>query len=149
MKRLIRFAALACAVSITACGGGGGGNAAPLPVATATPSTQPTATPSPVPTATPAPVTPQASATTLAFASNAPATLTVTETGYTGAFVETDSCAPLTGTIATVHANATVGTASFTITPTGAGTCQISVSDSAGHAVVVPVTVSTFAVTVQ
>jgi hypothetical protein len=147
VKHLVRFAALACAVTCAACGGGGGGSSAPPVVATATPTA--TAAPTPVPTATPVPVLPQASATTIPFASNQPVTLTVTETGYAGAFGESDTCAPLTGTIATVHANATSGTASYTVTPVGPGACSITVRDTAGGAVTVPVTVSTLALTVQ
>jgi hypothetical protein len=146
VKHLVRFAALACAVTCAACGGGGGSSAPPV-VVTATPTA--TAAPTPVPTATPVPVLPQASATTIPFASNQPVTLTVTETGYAGAFSESDTCAPLTGAIATVHANATSGTASYTVTPVGPGACSITVRDTAGGAVTVPVTVSTLALTVQ
>jgi hypothetical protein len=109
----------------------------------------PTATPSPTPAPTPTPAPLQPSAATVTFNSNAPTTLTVTQSGYTGSFTESDTCAPLTGTIATVHANATTGTASYAVAPIAAGTCQITVSNSAGQAVVVPVTVSTFALTVQ
>ena len=76
-------------------------------------------------------------------------TLTVTESGYAGVFTETDTCSPLTGTIATVHANATSGTASYTVAPVAPGTCSIVVGDASGRNVTIPVTVSTLAVTLQ
>jgi arabinan endo-1,5-alpha-L-arabinosidase len=146
VKHFIRFAALAGAVTCAACGGGGGGSSvSPAPVAPAQSSPTPTAAPS----ATPLPAVPQSSAATIPFSSNQPATFTVTETGYAGPFAETDSCSPLAGTIATVHANATSATASYTVTPIARGTCTITVTDASGGGVTIPVTVSTLAVTVH
>ncbi len=137
MKHVLRFVSLAFVVNASACGGGGSA-AVPAPAV----STAPAASPTPGASATP-----QASLTAITFATNAAVTFTVAETGYTGTFSETDTCAPLTGTIATVTPAS--GTASYTVTPIGAGSCSITVKDASGGSVTLPVTVSALAVTVQ
>ena len=77
--------------------------------------------------------------------------LSVTESGYTGTFHESDTCTPLTGAIATVSAAGSppAGSATYSVAPVGPGTCQITVADGTGRTTTVPVTVSTAAVTVQ
>jgi hypothetical protein len=146
VKRLV-IAAVIGTASLTACGGGGT-TSAPLAPATLPPSSAPSTAPSaqPAPTATP-----QSSLASIDFSNNAPTTLTVTENGFTGTFRETDTCNPLTGVIAAVSvaASAPAGSASYTVTPQGVGTCQITVSDTAGNSVAIPVTVSAAAITIQ
>lgn len=141
MKRFL-IAALLGAVPLSACGGGGT-SSAPL----APPTLAPSAQPSP----TPAPANPQASVASIAFNTNAATTFTVTESGYNGTFRESDTCNPLTGEIAAVSAvaSATAGSASYSVAPTGAGSCQITISDGAGQSVPIPVTVSAAVITVQ
>jgi len=76
-------------------------------------------------------------------------TFSVSQSGYSGGFTESDTCSPLSGTIASVVANANAVPASYTVTPVGAGTCTITISNAAGGAVTLGVTVSTAAVVVQ
>lgn len=145
MKRLL-LAALIGAASLTACGGGGTSAPAPVAPATLAPSTSPSAQPS----ATPAPAAPQSSTASIDFSSNAPTTITVTESGYTGTFSESDTCDPLSGEIAAVAAASPApGSASYAVTPAGVGSCRITVSDTVGKTVAIPVTVSAAAITVQ
>ena len=155
MKRSTLCSALVCAAALAACGGGGSSTPSsslvvpitPTPTPTASATATPTATPTPTPT--PAPVL--ASPASVAFASNAATTLSVSESGYTGTFHESDTCTPLTGAIATVSAAASppAGSATYSVAPVGPGTCQITVADGTGRTITVPVTVSTAAVTVQ
>ena len=92
-----------------------------------------------------------ASPASVAFASSTATTLSVSESGYTGTFHENDTCTPLTGAIATIAAAGSPppGSATYSVTPVGPGTCQITVADSTGRTTTVPVTVSTAAITVQ
>lgn len=139
-------AAFICIAVLAACGGGGGGGATSTPP-TSPPSTAPAVSPSP------SPAPPQASTTAISFSSNALQSLTVTETGYTKGFTESDTCNPLTGQIAAVSpvvlASPPPGTATYNVSPINAGTCAITVTDAGGQSVTVPVNVSTAAITVQ
>jgi hypothetical protein len=141
------LASLICAAGLAACGGGGASAPAPIPVSPApsTPAATPTASP------TPNSAAPHASVTGVSFSSNATTTFTVTESAYTGAFHESDTCNPLTGEIAAVSSAGAPanGSATYSVTPIGAGTCQITVTDDAAASVTIPVTVSTAALTVQ
>jgi hypothetical protein len=133
-------AALACA-ALSGCGG-----------SSATPAATPVTAPSPSTAPSGAPTTAlQPSASAIAFTANTAMPLTVTETGYTGVFHESDTCAPLSGAIASVTtmANPPAGSASYSVAPLAAGTCQITLRDDGANSVVVPVTVSTAAITVQ
>jgi hypothetical protein len=70
----------------------------------------------------------------------------VQETGYTGAFTESDKCA----TIATVTPSSGTGPAAmFTVTPSAAGTCAAKFADTNGNQVSVAITVTTTGFTVQ
>jgi hypothetical protein len=117
--------------------------ATPTPTATPVGAT-PKPTPTPTPTTTPAPAPVVPNPTSLALAGiGAPSagSVSVTEAGYAGTFSEMDSCAGI----------ATVATASptFTVTPVAAGTCSITISDTAQHSLAVPVTVTTSGLVVQ
>jgi hypothetical protein len=129
-----------------------GATPTPTPTATpvgATPTPTPTATPvgatpTPTPTATPAPAPVVPNPTSLALTglgASFAGSVSVTESGYGGAFSENDSCAGI----------ATVATASptFTVTPVAAGNCSITILDSVQHSVAVPVTVTTSGLVVQ
>jgi hypothetical protein len=144
VKRFL-IAALLGAASLSACGGGTSSPA--IAPATLAPSAAPSAQPS----ATPAPAAPQSSLASIDFSTNAATTLTVTESSYTATFRETDTCNPLTGQIAAVSAVPAPppGSASYSVTPMGMGSCQITVSDAAGKSVSIPVTVSSALITVQ
>jgi len=77
-------------------------------------------------------------------------TFTVTETSYSGAFIETDTCAPMSGTIATVTPRAANGpSVMFTVTPVAAGSCIIKVTDSMGQTATVNVTVTVSSVIIS
>jgi hypothetical protein len=62
-------------------------------------------------------------------------TFTASETGYTGAFTESDTCSG----IATVAGGAA---GSYTITPSGAGSCSVSIADSFAQKAAVEVSVT-------
>lgn len=139
----MRLIALAACALLAACGGGGGGGTGSL--------TPPGQTPSPAPTVSPTPgPSPQASQTSVAFQTGSAQSVSVTETGYTGAFTENDTCNPLSGTIAliTVQSNAN-GSATYAIAPIAAGTCTVTVGDSAKHTTMISVSVATAAITIH
>jgi hypothetical protein len=103
-----------CAL-VTACGGGSSSSPNTTP-----PTTAPT---SPL-------VLAPTSLTFVAGGANAAQTVTVTETNYTGAFTESDTC----GTFATVSTQSASGpSATYTVTPLAAGTCTITVHDANGQ----------------
>jgi hypothetical protein len=110
----------ACALGISAC----------------TPATGYTAA-----AVTPAPTPPGALAvkpTSLTFIGTGAAlatTFSASETGYTGAFTESDTCSG----IASVAAGAA---GSYTITPSGAGTCSVTITDSYAQKAAVAVSVT-------
>jgi hypothetical protein len=86
----------------------------------------------------------------MSFSSDAAQTVTVSESGYTGRFTESDNCNPYSGTIASVAlASTATGAATYAVTPQGAGTCTVTISDASGKSVAVGVTVSIAAITVQ
>jgi hypothetical protein len=131
----MKHLAFALTIVLAACGGGGGGSSVALP------STQPSAAPSNAP---------QASSNAVTFSSGTAQSVTVTESGYSGAFTESDTCNPLTGQIAAIAAGASSsGSQTYAVTPVSAGTCAVTVSDSTGKNVKIGVTVSTAAITVQ
>ncbi len=86
-----------------------------------------------------------------ALAFNAPGganaqTTIVTETGYNGALNETDTCSG----IATVNASGSTGpSVSYTLTPTAAGACTVTVTDASNVSAAVDVVVSTSGVIIQ
>jgi hypothetical protein len=100
----------------------------------------------PVPTAAPTPPgTLAVNPKTLTFIGTSAAlatTVTAGESGYTGAFTESDTCAG----IATVTAG-TVG--SYTIAPSGAGSCSVTIADSFAQKAAVAVSVTTSNAVVQ
>jgi hypothetical protein len=66
--------------------------------------------------------------------------ITVTETGYSGNFGESDSCSG----VATVTTSSSHGpTATYTVTGVAAGTCQATFADSNSQQTVVNIAVST------
>lgn len=135
--------ALTLVALLAACGGGSAPSTLAVS-ASASPSTTATPTGSPTQAAAPA-----ASPSSLAFESGSAQNVTVTESGYTGSFTESDTCNPASGKIASVVASATsTGSATYAVTPIAAGTCTITVLDTASHATAVNVTVSTAAITV-
>jgi hypothetical protein len=142
-----RYAVIIVAL-LAACGGGSTTPSAPA-VSTASASPSPAASSSPTTSPTQA-AAPVSSPSSLAFTSGSAQNLTVTESGYTGSFTESDTCNPTSGEIASVVAGAkSAGSATYAVTPIAAGTCTVTVLDTAGHATAVDVTVSTAAITVQ
>jgi hypothetical protein len=144
----MRFVSLALCALLAACGGGGGSSYNPSgPSGGQTPA--PTPTPSPTSTPTPA-VAPQASQTTVTFSSGSAQNVSVTESGYTGAFHESDTCNPLSGAIAGVAATSNGnGTATYAITPLSAGVCNVTISDASGHGTTISVSVASAAITIH
>jgi len=140
MKRV----AFSLMVTLAACGGGAS-SSLPGSASTATPSVAPTA--SATPTAAPAL---SAAPPSLAISSAAAQDVTITETGYSGTFAESDTCNPFSGVVASVSvASSSAGKATYAVTPLGAGTCAVTATDTAGRATSVNVTVSTAAIVVQ
>ena len=93
---------------------------------------------------------PHADPAGITFESAAPRSVTVTQADYKGVFSERNTCNPFAGEIAAVKRSASgSGSATYTVTPEGAGTCAITVSNVAGKAVRISVKVTTAAVTVH
>jgi len=113
------------ATFVAACGGGGGGSGS-------TPT-------GPRPQGLPA----VAPSTVKITAVASPATVSVTEPGYAGAF--TVNAQPCNG-IASIAA---ASGSSYTVTGIGPGTCAITFTDTFAQAVAVPVSVTTSAVTAR
>lgn len=136
--------ALALATSaVVACSGGG---ATTYVYITASPSSSPSA--SPTPTAPPSgvlsvnPTALSINGTGASYAQN----VYVQETGYSGAFSESDNCT----SIASVAPSSGAGpAATFIVTPSGAGTCTATFADVNGNRVLVAVTVTTTGFAVQ
>jgi hypothetical protein len=145
----LRYAALALAAStfVAGCGGGSSSN-----LSGAIPTARPTASPTPGPTLAPT-ATPTASPTPTATASATPAALTVaptalafdatgsanaqtfvaTDANYSGPLTETDTCA----NVATVTPTTATGPgATFTVSPVGAGSCAITITDNRNYSAV-------------
>jgi hypothetical protein len=102
----------------------------------------PSATPTPAPTP---PGTLAVNPKSLSFVGTGATlatTFTASETGYTGAFTESDTCSG----IATVAAGAA---GSYTITPSGAGSCTVTIADSFAQKAAVAVSVTTSGAVVQ
>jgi hypothetical protein len=141
-------ASIVAIAALSACGGGGGGSPQLAPPSNA-PTSSPTVSPSSSPSAAPG-SSPQASTSSIDFQSGTKQTFNVTESGYTGAFTESDTCNPLTGQIATVTTLSNAhGAATIQVAPIGPGTCSITVGDSSGLNTTVSVSVATAAITVQ
>ena len=79
----------------------------------------------------------------LATGSGFAQTLRASETGYNGTLSQTNTCNPSAGTIATVSPASGSAPVTFTVTPQGAGTCTITVSDTNGQSTALTVTVTT------
>jgi len=117
------------------------GGSVPTPSPTLSPSPSPSPSPTPTPTPAPLALSPAALSFTASGASYAQ-TFAASESGYTGAFTETDTCNPGTA-IATVSAASGPGpTANFTVTPQSAGSCTITVHDTNGQTSTVTVGVT-------
>lgn len=117
-------------VLLSACGGGGGGGSSPA--VTVTPS------PSPPP---PAPLTVSKAAVSFGSTSDPAQSFTASETGFSGALTESDTCAA--GSVATTTPNAGTGpSASFTVTPKSVGSCTITLTDTLGQRATVSVSVT-------
>ena len=112
---------------LAGCGGGGGGGGGSAPGG-------------PRPQGAPAVAPSSVKITALA----SPATVSVSEPGYGGAF--TPSAASCAG-IATVAAGSAAG--SYTITGVTSGVCTISFADTFGQSAALPVSVTTSVVTAQ
>ncbi len=110
--------------------------ATPTPAPTPTPTPAPTATPTPAPTPTPVPTpTPMVVVSPAALTIDTPGfgndqgTLTATETGYTGALTETNTCG-----MANVSPTSVTGpSGTFTVTAIAQGSCTVTVTDSGGR----------------
>jgi hypothetical protein len=119
---------------------------APAPHPTATPTPLVTPTPTPHPTATPTPLMMTVSSTTLSFTSGAAQHVTVTETGYSGALIQTNTCP---GIATVTPADAGGPSAIFTVTPVNGGSCSIHFTGSSGVTANVSVGVTTISIPVQ
>jgi hypothetical protein len=62
-------------------------------------------------------------------------TFSASETGYTGAFTESDTCGGIAGVVAGAAG-------SYTITPSGAGSCNVTIADSFAQKAAVAVSVT-------
>jgi hypothetical protein len=124
------FGSVALCTLATACGGSSASPATTLP--------------------TTAPVAPLVLAPkSLAFSAsgaNAAQTVSVSETGYAGAFTETDTCS---GIASVSPADGSGPSATYTVTPLAAGTCTITIHDTNGQksAVAVGITITQGSVT--
>jgi hypothetical protein len=133
---------------LASCGGSAatfGALAAPTPAATSTPTPSPSQSPSPSPSpaATPAGaivLSPSSLAFVAAGSANAQ-TFAASETGYSGAFTESDTC-PSIATIAQTSAT-------FTVTPVAAGSCIVTVADSHQQKSTVTISVTTSGAVIQ
>lgn len=118
------------AIVLFACGGGGGaqGGGSVGPVPTTAPTPIPISSPSTAPsTAPPGPILTSASVglSFVAIGTQYAQTVTVSESGYKGAFTTTNGCANIVS-VAEVNAS------TYSVTPTGVGTCAFSFVDSFG-----------------
>lgn len=137
MKRLF-----ALVIVLAGCGGGGAGSPASPPANTQT------SVPSPAPSATGS--SPQLSTTNVVLQSAAAQQVAVTEPGYTGNYAESDTCNPPAGQIAVIAAVSNAnGSANYSVTPINAGSCTVTISDSAGRSSSVSVSIAAAAITVQ
>jgi hypothetical protein len=127
----------AAGVALICSGCGGGGTPPNLPL---NPTPSPTATPTPNPLAA-NPVSLSFSAT----GATAAQTIAVSETSYSGAFDEGDTCA---GIASVTPSSASGPKANFTVTPSAAGSCTVTIKDANGQhsATSVNVTTTSFGV---
>lgn len=113
------------ASSLVACGGGSGGGYTPHQ----------------------APVTPlsisAASISIVATGSTGAQSFTASESGYSGAFTQTNTCSPAGGSIAAVSpASAGGPSATFTVTGVTGGSCTVTIHDTNGQSAAVNVTIT-------
>jgi hypothetical protein len=94
--------------------------------------------PTPSPTSTPFPVLASSALTFTGIGVSQ--SLGVTETGYTNAFSESDTCSGI-ATVSTTSANGP--SATYSVTSVATGACAITISDNANHAVTAQVDVTT------
>jgi hypothetical protein len=137
--RIRMWPALIVIAALIGCGGGGGGGGGPSP--TPTPTATATATSTPLTLVT----NPTAVAVNGLGAANAQP-LTVSESAYTGAITESDTCAG----IATVSPGSGVGPSlSETVTGVAAGNCVATFKDINGETASSTIQVTTSGVVIQ
>jgi hypothetical protein len=139
-------------VTASAFGACSGGNTTTYMYVTASPGGSPSSSPTSSSTATPTPPPPgtmSANPTSLSINGTGAGyaqSVYIQEAGYTGAFNENDTCT----SIASVTPNTGAGpAATFTVTPSGAGTCAAKFADTNGRTISVAITVTTTGFTVQ
>jgi hypothetical protein len=140
----VRTSALLMVAALAACGGAV--NTTPIGSSVRATPSPPAGVSTPTPPPGPAGVL-QAGPATLAFATatSAAQNIAVSETAYTGAFMETTTCA----SIATVTTTSAAGPqASFTVTPAAGGTCAVTFADATNQTATVAVAVTTSALDV-
>ncbi|MGB6986170.1 MAG: hypothetical protein WBD74_09390 [Candidatus Aquilonibacter sp.] len=143
-RRYIRLGSLAlmlCAGLLAACSGSTT-NVFQLPSASASPTTSSSATVPPPGVLSVNPSAVSISGTGASAAQN----VDVQEIGYTGAFGESDNC---TGVATIAPSSGSGPSASFTVTPSAAGTCSATFTDSKSQHVAVAITVTTTGFTVN
>lgn len=146
-QRCIRHGFLAILLSaalLSACSGGGTTNIYQLPSSSPTASTSPTASSSAPP---PGALSVNPSSLSLnGTGASAAQSVQVQEIGYTGGFGESDTCTA----IATVAPTSGSGpSATFSVTPSAAGTCSATFTDATSQHVAVAITVTTTGFTVS
>jgi hypothetical protein len=116
------------------------------------PTATPTPTPTPTPTATPTAGPPgvlNVNPTSVAVAglgSTYALQFVAGETGYTGAFTESDTCSG----VATVTTPSAKGpSATYTVTGVAAGTCTATIKDSFGQSAAEAISVTTGTIVIQ
>ena len=125
--------ACAAALALVACGGGssssGGTSFGPPPT-----------TPSPVPTSAPGQTLTLSASSLSIIAAGATVPVTVSESGYSGAFsVDAGAC---NGLATASPSSATGPSATISVTALAAGTCNIVISDAAQQKATIGVTVT-------
>jgi len=117
--RLVSAAALVSAIVVAGCGGGGGSGASGQS--------------RPVPLAPPSVSVNKVQITAL----NTPATVTVTEAGYTGSFtVNSATCAGIASIVPAAQPSA------FTVTGIGPGTCLATFTDTFTQSIAISISVT-------
>ena len=111
------------------------------PGASPSPSPSPTPTPTPTPAPTPQGALVAAPSSVTFFNSTAPQAVSISETKYTGAVTETDTCSGK----ATITGGGSGSAVPFSVTPIAVGLCSATFADSFGQTVTVPITVTTLA----
>jgi len=131
--------------------------ATPTSVQTATsaPTATSTATPapssSPKPTATPTPVAGvlTVTPTVILFPPSLPQTLIIHETGYTGTFTQTNSCAGISPIATFAAASGSGPTWTLMVSGANAGTCTITITDASAQHVTASISVTNSGFSIQ